>query len=785
MEQRQPPAALRTLLHSVSDALRVHDPARALSFAEAARQVAPEDADVLAAYGIALKVNGRLQEALDALQASLARRPCHAPTLTNLARVHRACGALADAASAFRAAISADARCAETWSMLSNTERERGAYAEALACAQRALALKPELREAHLNEGAALYALGRYDDACASIFLAAETGEPTPQLAQVLARAAGLAHAPFRAAVLELTASPTPERWQSLVNALREQGRQGSALRCAELSDDRYQSADASLVAHAHALGLLERVVTRFAPRVAAGALSGALAAALGRVYLDLQKPARAEALLRLALGSADDSPVLHNLGLALQQQAKPSEAAECYRAALAKSPARSETWLNLGSALCECAEPSAALSAIARGLALDPHQPGAQSNYLFAMHLDEACSPDSIFEAHRQVGERLEQAVVPCPPRSVHSSAGRLRVGYVSSDFRDHPVASFLLPILRHHDRQKIEVFCYSDAAVGDATTARIAKIVDVFRTTSRLSDEALADLVRSDRIDILVDLAGHTGHHRLGVFARRPAPVQASWIGYFDTTGLTRIDYRIGDAASFPADADARFTERIFRLPRTANCYEPPEGAPDVATAPCQKLGYVTFGCFNNPSKLGAGVLGSFGNLLERVPASRLLLKYGSYADLRLRARFLAYFTGRGIDPERIAFEGHSPMADYLARFSRIDIALDPFPYSGETTALHALWMGVPVIAIEGETLVQRLASRVLRVAGLHELVAKDRADYVALGTALAADHAALAVLRASLRTRLRASPLLDHAGVTRELEAAYRAMLAGAGA
>ncbi|MFM2418301.1 MAG: hypothetical protein RL385_3024, partial [Pseudomonadota bacterium] len=387
MEQRQPPAALRTLLHSVSDALRVHDPARALSFAEAARQVAPEDADVLAAYGIALKVNGRLQEALDALQASLARRPCHAPTLTNLARVHRACGALADAASAFRAAISADARCAETWSMLSNTERERGAYAEALACAQRALALKPELREAHLNEGAALYALGRYDDACASIFLAAETGEPTPQLAQVLARAAGLAHAPFRAAVLELTASPTPERWQSLVNALREQGRQGSALRCAELSDDRYQSADASLVAHAHALGLLERVVTRFAPRVAAGALSGALAAALGRVYLDLQKPARAEALLRLALGSADDSPVLHNLGLALQQQAKPSEAAECYRAALAKSPARSETWLNLGSALCECAEPSAALSAIARGLALDPHQPGAQSNYLFAMH--------------------------------------------------------------------------------------------------------------------------------------------------------------------------------------------------------------------------------------------------------------------------------------------------------------------------------------------------------------------------------------------------------------
>ncbi|MFM2418192.1 MAG: hypothetical protein RL385_2915 [Pseudomonadota bacterium] len=747
-------------------------------------QVAPEDPDVLAGYGLALKANGQHQAALEALQASLVRRPGHAATLTNLARLHRERGAAADALSAFRAAIAADPGSAETWSMLSTTQRELGAHADALASARQALTLKPELREAHLNEGAALYALRRFDDGCASLFLAAQAGDLAPQLAQILARAATLPSAPFRALVLELMASPTAERWQGLATALHTQGRRGAALYCLELADDRYQCADASLVALANALGLLERVVTRLAPRVAAGAVAGALAVALGRVYLDLQKPACAEALLRLALRTEEDGDVLHNLGLALQQQAKPSEAAEYYRAALAKDPNRSTTWLNLGSALSELAEPKEALAALTRAIALDPSQLGAQSNYLFAMHLDESRGAQEIFDAHRQYGERLMQSVAVLPLRPARSGGERLRVGYVSPDFRDHPVASFLLPVLQHHDRREIQVFCYSDVRSGDGMTARFERAVDVFRSTAHLPDEALAERVQRDGIDVLIDLTGHTGNHRLGVFARRPAPVQASWIGYFNTTGLTRIDYRIGDAASLPAGAEARFTERIFRLPRTANCFHPPDAAPDVAPAPSLQRGYVTFGCFNNPSKLGQGALDAFARLLVRVPHSRLLLKYGTYADQQLRARLLASFAERGIAPERIAFEGHSPSAEFLASFSRIDLALDTFPYSGETTALHALWMGVPVIAIEGDTLVQRLASRVLRVAGLHELVALNREHYVARGTALASDPATLAMWRATLRGRLRASPLLDHEGVTRELEAAYRTMLANSG-
>jgi predicted O-linked N-acetylglucosamine transferase (SPINDLY family) len=260
---------------------------------------------------------------------------------------------------------------------------------------------------------------------------------------------------------------------------------------------------------------------------------------------------------------------------------------------------------------------------------------------------------------------------------------------------------------------------------------------------------------------------------------FARKPAPVQVSWIGYFDTTGLAAIDYRLADVASVPAGAERYFVERIERLPRSANCYLPPPVAIDVAPAPALRNGHVTFGCFNNPAKVTRDVVRVFARILRAVQGSRLVLKYGAFEDAGIRAQYLAWLAEERIEAGRVELRGHSSMSQFLASFADIDVALDPFPYSGETTALHTLWMGVPLVALEGETLVRRLATRVLHVAGLSSWVAASEDDYVRIAIDAARDVPRLAAVRAELRDRLTRSPLFDHVGVTRELEEALRSM------
>jgi predicted O-linked N-acetylglucosamine transferase (SPINDLY family) len=399
-------------------------------------------------------------------------------------------------------------------------------------------------------------------------------------------------------------------------------------------------------------------------------------------------------------------------------------------------------------------------------------------------MHFDPEQTPDAIFERHRAFGEQLAAAVAGRRAPASERCRGRrdperrLRVGYVSPDLCAHAVSHFIEPVLREHDPAAVEVHCYSDAPRPDAVTERLARLVPHFVPTAGWSHDTLHDRVRADGIDVLVDLAGHTAKNRLPVFAREPCPVQVSWLGYFDTTGLGAIGYRIADAASVPAQLERYFVERVVRLPRSANCYEPPP-APEPPPPPCLARGHVTFGYFNNPTKLGRHVAAAFARILRSLPGARLLLKYRSFDEPALRARVESWFAEDGIEPARLDFLGHGPMDRFLRAVADVDVALDPFPYSGETTALHALWMGVPVIALEGGALVTRLASRVLRVAGLHEWVATSSDEYVALAVRVAADRSGLERARRELRARLGASALLDARGVTRELEAAYREM------
>jgi protein O-GlcNAc transferase len=475
-----------------------------------------------------------------------------------------------------------------------------------------------------------------------------------------------------------------------------------------------------------------------------------------------------------------DDDFALVNLGVTLQRQGYPTLATRLAERAIALRPRSVEAHVNLGSALADLGRFEEAHAAYRRVIELAPSFTGAASNALFCLHFEPSVTPERLLAEHLAFARCFADPLEPVARRSTRprDPERRLRVGYVSPDLRRHPVGFFLEPVLAAHDREAFEIHCYSDALRPDETTSRLAGLSERFVDTATWPDPKLAEQIAADEIDILIDLAGHTARNRLLVFARRPSPVQASWLGYFDTTGLSAIDYRIADEHSLPSELERQFVERVVRLPRSSNCFLHPP-APEPAPPPCLERGFVTFGCFNNPAKLTREVIATFARILRGSHASRLLLEYGGFDDPGLGQRFRSWLAEESIGPERIDLVGHAPLRRFLSSFAHVDVALDPFPYSGETTALHTLWMGVPLVAIEGPTLVQRLASRVLRVAGLDSWVARSPDEYVSLALGLAGDRDGLGRLRGSLRARLEASPLFDHRGVTRELEATYREM------
>ena len=354
------------------------------------------------------------------------------------------------------------------------------------------------------------------------------------------------------------------------------------------------------------------------------------------------------------------------------------------------------------------------------------------------------------------------------------------LRIGYVSADLCQHTVGLFIKDILLAHKSPSggvganpVIVFAYSSGRVSDWVSDAI-RAACTWRDVSVLDDAALAALIREDQIDVLIDLSGHTAGSRLTVFAHRPAPVQVAWLGYFATTGLPYIDAVLLDEWHAPAGTQAQFAERIVHLPSGRMCYQPAPWAPEVAPAPCLKNGYITFGNFNNTGKLNADVFDVWSHVLAAVPLSQLVLKWRSLADEALCDSIRAAFAERGIDPSRIELRPASFHADVLLEYSDIDIALDPFPFTGGMTSCEALWMGVPVITWPQDRVVSRQTFAFLSASGLTELVAKDAVDYVHIAQTLAGDRAKLTHLRRTLRNTLQASSLMDVKGFTRQLEA-----------
>jgi protein O-GlcNAc transferase len=794
------PAHVDALLGLGHCALRGRRTREAIEWLTRARALASRDARVIGSLALALRHDGQLQRALECYEQAVALSPREPALLVNRARALRDAGKLEAAVQSFRQAVVCEPGAANIWSMLSNALREAGELDAALDAARRALDLDPRSFEAHLNEGAALHRLGRFASAAASYIVVA-AGDAALRPAALANLSAGLGAPAFRQALLgtpalalalrlaRADASPPALAASDAADLLelgrreRDADRPAIALLCFEAARRLSPAAGGQrelgelLWARgldAPALDQLFAAIARDPTDPQNHRLLGAWLSERGKLERTDQRFARA--LERCP----DDLEALLRLGRAAQRLARPSEATALYERLARARPELPDAHFHLGAALGKQGRHREAVVAYRRALALDPERLVAHSNILFALHFDPNVSRETLFDEHRAFGAALarqvEATLSPRPVPAAGEAERRLRVGYVSPDLCAHAVAHFIEPVLASHDPDAVEVYCYSDAARPDAVTERLARLVPHFVACAGWSHDALYERIREDGIDILVDLAGLTSKNRMAVFARQPSAVAVSWIGYFDTTGLRAIDYRIADEHSVPPGEERFFVEQVLRLPRTQNCYQPPP-APEPGPPPCLERGHVTFGYFNNPSKLGRHVIAAFGRVLRALPDSRLLLKYRSFDEPGMSARFLGWLAEEGVDSDRIRLEGHGSMERYLAALASVDIALDPFPYSGETTALHGLWMGVPVVTLEGPAVVQRLASRVLRVCDLGEWVARSVDEYVAITLALAGSPAELARRRAGLRERLSSSPLCDARGVTRELEAVFR--------
>jgi predicted O-linked N-acetylglucosamine transferase (SPINDLY family) len=392
-------------------------------------------------------------------------------------------------------------------------------------------------------------------------------------------------------------------------------------------------------------------------------------------------------------------------------------------------------------------------------------------SNLLFTLNSVPGLDPRQVRDEHAAWGRMHARA----QHAHVRPAAGEvIRLGYVSADFCTHALASFVEPVLRRHDRSQFRVFCYNNGRNRDAVTERLQASADVWREIQAWPDDAAAQAIRADRIDILIDVSGHTSGNRLQLFARKPAPVQLSYLGYLNTTGMAAIDYRVTDACADPAGlSDQAHTERLLRLPQTLWCYEPPADAPPVCAPPALQRGYVTFASFNHIAKLNQRVLELWASVLREVPGSRLLVL--AVPDDAAAARIRGALAG--IDPGRVSTLARLGRADYWRQFAGVDIALDPFPYSGGATTCDTLWMGVPVVTLAGDYGFSRSGVSILANTGMHQLIAGTADEYRKLALGLAGDLESLRRLRLSLRQRMLASPLLDAPAYVRALEAGYQ--------
>jgi protein O-GlcNAc transferase len=685
----------------------------------------PRDGALWKALSVAQQMLG--EDALPALDRALALLPDDADLAANLGALLASRRRWPEAKAAYERALRLQPRLSGAHNNLGNALLALGEPAQALDAFDVALALQPGLTAALGNRARALLALGRHEDA-ARAFEQAIALRPADAGLHGHAAAAWAAAGRRDEAVARLreavTLAPTDTAHRfALGNVLHETGDAAGAL-------DAWEAVLALDAGHAEAA-----------------------------CNLALLRPRRGEAVLTAALatGLTGDrlAAVLANLGGLRAQQGRQAEAVATYRQALDETPSSTPALNNLAQALKHLGELDEADAVLGRLIELEPALLTARSDRLLlrAYRQRHAGQAGSLRAEAQAFGQVAAAPTVARPGRA----AGLLRVGLVSADLRGHPVgrlAEAWLPALA----QRCQLFVYANHVADDGLTQRLQVAVPRWLRVTDWDDEALAQRIAADGIDVLVDLNGHTGGHRLGMFARRPALHQFSWLGYAGSTGLAEMDGFIGDGWLLPAGAEDGFVEPLLRLPDSFTVYAPPAEAPDVAV----RAGPVCFGSFNALHKLGDEVLALWARVLEAVPGSRLLLKAPGLQHEAGRAALLGRWPG---DAARLDLQGPGPLADYFATFGRVDIALDPFPHSGGMTTLDGLWMGVPVLTLPGPAPISRQGLSFMQTLGLApDWVAVDEDDFLRLAVRQASDRAGLAALRAGLRARMAASPLCD---------------------
>ena len=499
----------------------------------------------------------------------------------------------------------------------------------------------------------------------------------------------------------------------------------------------------------------------------------------MGSALIALGDAKKAVEYCRSAVRLQPNFALAHStLAVALQELGQVQLAASAFAEALKINPNSSSARCNFGSLRLHEGGLADAIEQYNLALLEDPESEVTNGNLLFAMNYHPDLPAEEIFAAYR----RFDQAIaVPLKdtwrafanPRSL---ARRLRVGYVSPDLRNHTVMRFLEPVLASHDRQAFDLYAYAELIIEDAVTARAKSLITHWRKTKGISDEALAALIRNDQIDILVDVAGHTAGNRLKVFARKPAPVSVSWIGYGYTTGLSAIDYYLTDPVAAPIGSEHLFSEKPWRMQKTSWVYRAGPGTGDVGALPAENSGYITFGTLTRPVRINHRVVRVWAEILRRVPNSKLVVDSKSYGDTDTCDALAAQFMARGIERERLRIGYHSPPWDLMRS---IDITLDCFPHNSGTTLFESLYMGVPFVTLAGRPSVGRLGASILHGLGQAAWIAESEEQYVDIAVKLAQDWDGLAQVRASLRGQLQQSCLMDEGGFTRELEQVYRSM------
>jgi protein O-GlcNAc transferase len=459
-----------------------------------------------------------------------------------------------------------------------------------------------------------------------------------------------------------------------------------------------------------------------------------------------------------------------------------PIFALQCYERVAKLDPEVPDLDALMADQYCLMGRIEEGVAAFDRAITKNPDAATLQSSRLFVLNYSKQLSPAKLFEEHRRWGE-LHQSRVEKPLKT-HSGTQtlekRLRIGYVSPDFRDHPVAAFFEPLLEAHDKMAFEIFCFDTSpAAEDTVTARLRRSADVWQNVAALGDEALADTICKSQIDILVDLSGHTKWNRLLMFALKPSPIQATWLGYLNTTGLTAMDYRITDTYLDPVgETEHLHTETLCRLPHHS-CFRPSPQSPPMSPLPASTTGHITFGSMNQWPKVCDEVKDVWAAVLSRVDRSRLLIIARGGQNPVFRDRIVGEFVRRGIEASRIRVLPDLNFLAFLELFSDVDISLDPFPYGGGTTTMQSLWMGVPVVTLRGATAFARNSVGLLSEVGLKHLVARTPSEYAAAAAELAENPVGLAEMRAGLRDRVAASCLTDARQFSKHLESAYRSM------